>query len=184
MQSWSPLPEFPFEFADRIDTAQNQNSDDSGSARANERFRVLGVPVDAVQIPGVIGQISRWIDERRSTRYVAVTGMHGITESLRDPHFRVILKAADLVVPDGMPLVWIGRLRGRQIKRRVYGPELMETFCRDTGPRYRHFFYGGAAGVPEDLAQVMQERHGIQVAGLTPHLSDRLRARKIVNSSI
>jgi N-acetylglucosaminyldiphosphoundecaprenol N-acetyl-beta-D-mannosaminyltransferase len=148
-----------------LNSAQNQNSDDSASARANGRFRVLGVPVDAVQIPGVIGQISRWIDERRSTRYVAVTGMHGITESLRDPHFRVILKAADLVVPDGMPLVWIGRLRGQQIKRRVYGPELMETFCRDTGPRYRHFFYGGAAGVPEDLAQVMQDRHGIRVAG-------------------
>ena len=144
---------------------QNQNGNNSASARANGRFRVLGVPVDAVQIPGVVGQISRWIDERHSTRYVAVTGMHGITESLRDPHFRLILKAADLVVPDGMPLVWIGRLRGRQMKRRVYGPELMETFCRETGPRYRHFFYGGAPGVPEDLAHVMQERHGIQVAG-------------------
>ena len=31
---------------------QNQNGNDSASIRADERFRVLGVPVDAVQIPG------------------------------------------------------------------------------------------------------------------------------------
>jgi len=51
------------------------------------------------------------------------------------------------------------------MRRRVYGPELMDTFCRTTGKRYRHFFYGGAPNVPELLANKMRQRYGIQVAG-------------------
>jgi len=74
--------------------------------------------------------------------------------------------SADLVVADGMPLVWLGRWQGHnKMKRRVYGPELMETFCRETGSKYRHFFYGGAPGVADHLAQVEHERYGIQIAG-------------------
>jgi N-acetylglucosaminyldiphosphoundecaprenol N-acetyl-beta-D-mannosaminyltransferase len=41
----------------------------------------------------------------------------------------------------------------------------METFCRETGSKYRHFFYGGAPGVADHLAQVERERYGIQIAG-------------------
>lgn len=129
-------------------------------------FRVLGVRVNAVQIPQVIDWMQYCIQDRRRARYVAVTGMHGVTESRQDEGFRDVLRDADLVVPDGMPLVWIGRLRGfRHLARRVYGPELMETFCRVTGSRYRHFFYGGAPGVADHLALVEQERHGIRIAG-------------------
>jgi N-acetylglucosaminyldiphosphoundecaprenol N-acetyl-beta-D-mannosaminyltransferase len=129
-------------------------------------FRVLGVPVNAVQIPQVVQWMEYCIGEGGPARYVAVTGMHGVTESQQDPEFRVMLKEADLVVPDGMPLVWLGRLRGfPHLARRVYGPELMETFCRQTGPKYRHFFYGGAAGVADHLAKAEQERHGIRIAG-------------------
>jgi len=130
-----------------------------------QAFRVLGVRVDAVQIPDAIQIVERWIAERGSSRYVAVTGMHGVTESRRSAEFRKILGAAGLVVADGMPLVWLGRWHGNDMRRRVYGPELTETFCQVTGSKYRHFFYGGAPGVADHLAQTLQERHGIQVAG-------------------
>jgi len=129
-------------------------------------YRVLGVRVDAVQIPDAIKVLESWIEERGPARYVAVTGMHGVSISREEPEFKPILEAASLVVADGMPLVWLGRLQGyKQMQRRVYGPELMETFCRDTGPRYRHFFYGGAPGVADALARAEQERYGIQIAG-------------------
>jgi N-acetylglucosaminyldiphosphoundecaprenol N-acetyl-beta-D-mannosaminyltransferase len=41
----------------------------------------------------------------------------------------------------------------------------METFCHETGSRYRHFFYGGAPGVAESLAMSLRERFRIVVAG-------------------
>lgn len=131
------------------------------------RFPVLGVQVDAVQIPDAIARMERWIDERRGSRYVAVTGMHGISESRLDPEFRTILGRAGMVVPDGMPLVWLGKFRGHRMRRRVYGPELMLEFCAATDARgLRHFFYGGAEGVADTLAARMQERFpGLVVAG-------------------
>jgi N-acetylglucosaminyldiphosphoundecaprenol N-acetyl-beta-D-mannosaminyltransferase len=93
--------------------------------------------------------------------------MHGVAESRQDRYFRKILNTADLVVPDGMPLVWLGRARGIPLKRRVYGPELLEQFCERTEARaYRHFFYGGAPGVAEALAKQLKNRHpGMVVVG-------------------
>ncbi len=128
-------------------------------------FRVLGVKVNAVQIPQVIAEMERWIADRAACHFIAVTGMHGVTEAQHDGDFKRILNSADLVVPDGMPLVWLGRRHGYTLKRRVYGPELMQTFCRSTSSRYRHFFYGGMPGVPSLLAATLKRDFGVQVAG-------------------
>ena len=128
-------------------------------------FPVLGVRVHATQIPGAIEQMEQWITLRDSIHYIAVTGMHGVMEAQQDIALKEILNSADLVVPDGMPLVWLGRRKGHGLKRRVYGPELMETFCRTTGGKYRHFLYGGVQGVAENLATVMETRFGNHVAG-------------------
>lgn len=137
------------------------------SPRKVSVFAVLGVRVDPVQMAGAVEMMRGWIADRAGTRYVAVTGMHGITEAQRSPEVRRALAAADLVVADGMPLVWLGRLRGFPMKRRVYGPDLMLEFCGATaGKGVRHFFYGGAAGVPERLAVVFRDRFpGLEVAG-------------------
>ncbi len=128
-------------------------------------FRTLAVRVDAVQILDVIKRMENWIVTSPSCHYVAFTGLHGISEAEKDSQFRNILNSADLVVPDGMPLVWLGRFHGHALHRRVYGPELMETFCRETGSRYRHFFYGGAPGVAKSLAKSLRERFHIVIAG-------------------
>ena len=124
-------------------------------ADAPPRFEVLTVQVSAVQIPEVVDRMRRWIQERRGVHYIAVTGMHGVMEARRDALFERILNTADLVVPDGMPLVWMGRWHGHALARRVYGPELMETFCRETGDQFNHFFYGGAPGTGKRLGEAL-----------------------------
>ncbi len=147
-------------------TGTDQVDTNIGCEPAVLSFRVLGVRVHAVQIPDIVRIVEQWIRKRGSTQYVAVTGMHGVSESQADPYFREILDAAGLVIPDGMPLVWVGRLEGhRGMKRRTTGSEFMEYFCRESGSKYRHFFYGGAPGVAEELARAEQQRYGIQVAG-------------------
>lgn len=133
-------------------------------ARAS-RFRVLGVSVDAVQIPEVIRQMEKWIGERDGTHFIAVTNVDSVMQAWHSNYFRQVLAAADLAVPDGMPLVWLGRMQGYAMRRRVCGRELMEAFCRDTGPRFRHFFYGGAPGVADRLAEVLEKRYGVHTVG-------------------
>jgi N-acetylglucosaminyldiphosphoundecaprenol N-acetyl-beta-D-mannosaminyltransferase len=135
------------------------------AAAADSAFTVLGVRVDAVQIPDAIAQMEHWIAEWSVGHFVAFTGMHGVTEARRDPAFMQVLDAADLVVPDGMPLVWLGRWHGYKMRRRVYGPELLKTFCVNTGPIYRHYFYGGAPGVAETLARRLRRFYDVRTVG-------------------
>lgn len=129
-------------------------------------FRVLGIRVNATQIPDVIARMESWIAGHDRCRFIAVTGMHGITEAQHDAKFAQVLNSADLVVPDGMPLVWLGRKQGHPLKRRVYGPELMQTFCSATRSKYRHFFYGGAPGVATSLAEAMKTAYSVNIAGV------------------
>jgi N-acetylglucosaminyldiphosphoundecaprenol N-acetyl-beta-D-mannosaminyltransferase len=150
-------------------------------------FSVLGVRVDAVQIPDVVSTMESWIGRRDPCRYIAVTDMHSLMQAQHATSFKKILQDADLVVPDGFPLVWLGRRKGFALRRRVYGPELMERFCEETAARgHRHFFYGGAPGVAEDLAARLAARFpGLQIVGtccppfrpLTPEEDDEVVSR-------
>jgi len=69
--------------------------------------------------------------------------MHGVMEANRDQNFKEILNDADLLIPDGISLVWTARLRGIHLKERVCGPDLMWEFCALAEQKgYRVFFYG------------------------------------------
>jgi N-acetylglucosaminyldiphosphoundecaprenol N-acetyl-beta-D-mannosaminyltransferase len=130
-------------------------------------FSVLGVHVNAVQIPDVIARMQMWIESGEHGKCIAATGMHGIMEAHHDPAFMDILNSADLVIPDGTPLVKLARLKGLDLKQRVYGPDLMLAFCESNRDKQiRHFFYGGEPGVPEKLAQELSNRFpGLVIAG-------------------
>lgn len=127
---------------------------------------VLGVGVDAVDIVRASTACAELIASR-GRGYVCVTGVHGVMEAQGDLEFRTILNRSFLTVPDGMPLVWIGRLRGYRAIRRTYGPEFMMEFCRHSVERkYRHFLYGGKAGVADELALRLRQRlPGLQIVG-------------------
>src|SRR5262245_26292189 len=131
-------------------------------ARAN----ILGVGVSAINMAQALQTIDTWI-EGRDQQYVCVRDVHGIMESQRDPTLKRIHNQAGLVTPDGMPLVWLSRLRGFSWVDRVYGPDLMLAVCQHSlVKRYRHYFYGGDKGVVEALAnRLKQQFPGLQVAG-------------------
>jgi N-acetylglucosaminyldiphosphoundecaprenol N-acetyl-beta-D-mannosaminyltransferase len=136
------------------------------SAAAPARVDVLGVRVSAIDMPGALAALAGWV-EGGERHYVCVSGVHGVMESLRDPALRRIHNAAGLVTPDGMPLVWLGRAAGMAHVRRVYGPDLMLAVCAESAARgWRHYFYGGADGVPELLAERLRARFpGLAVVG-------------------
>jgi N-acetylglucosaminyldiphosphoundecaprenol N-acetyl-beta-D-mannosaminyltransferase len=122
------------------------------------RVNILGVGVSAINPSTALHTIGRWI-AAGEPHYVCVSGVHGVMESQRDATLRQIHNRAGLVTPDGMPLVWLSRLKGHRTVARVYGPDLMLDCCRLSVERgYRHFFYGGMEGVPELLARRLTER--------------------------
>lgn len=133
---------------------------------AHDRVDVLGVGVSAIDLPQALDTLDRWISAREPN-YVTITGVHGVMESRRDPGVLAIHNRAGMVTPDGMPLVWLSRLKGFRNVDRVYGPDLMLACCeRSLRQGYRHFFYGGADGVAELLAERLTRRFpGLRVVG-------------------
>jgi N-acetylglucosaminyldiphosphoundecaprenol N-acetyl-beta-D-mannosaminyltransferase len=66
-----------------------------------------------------------------------------------------------------MPTVWMGKLAGHPEMDRVYGPDLMELICRTgVSKGWKHFLYGGAAGVAEELKAKLEARFlGVKIVG-------------------
>src|SRR6516164_1102049 len=130
------------------------------------KANVLGVGVAAINLAQATQLILEAVREKRKG-YVAVTGVHGVSEAQTDSEFRRILNAAFLNTPDGMPLTWVGRLQSVRDMDRVYGPDLMLSVCAATQDgSIRHFFYGGAPGVADELRTALSTRFpGISVCG-------------------
>lgn len=147
-----------------------------------EKFDVLGVGIsvlDQDRAREFLFEAAR--NKRRG--YVTVTGVHGVMEAQRDPELMRIFNGAMLATPDGVPMVWMGRLQKQPTIRRVYGPDLMLNIC-DNGraENFSHFLFGGVEGVADELAGELQARFpGIRIAGTyTPPFrrlnGDELRA--------
>ena len=90
---------------------------------------------------------------------------HSMVEASRNAKLRAAMNA-DVVEPDGMPLVLLARRRGVKAER-VCGPDFMPALIRRGVPLGRsHFFFGGAPGVPEELARRLGEAYpGLRVVG-------------------
>lgn len=130
------------------------------------RANILGVGVSAINMEVALHTIDRWIGQREP-HYICVTNVHGVMESQRDEKLRQIHNSAGLVTPEGMPLVWLTRLKGFSQVGRVHGPSLMLAVCEHSVQKgYRHFLYGGLEGVPELLAEELTRRFpGLVIAG-------------------
>jgi N-acetylglucosaminyldiphosphoundecaprenol N-acetyl-beta-D-mannosaminyltransferase len=86
--------------------------------------RVLGIRVDPTSYTDATRSVIEWAKNHES-RYVCIANVHVVMEAYDSPAFCAQINAADLVTPDGMPLVWSLRRRGNPGQTRVYGPDLM-----------------------------------------------------------
>ena len=124
----------------------------------NNRVNVLGVGISVLNLPGALAAIAAAVRERRRG-YICVTGVHGGMEAQDADAFKKILNDAFLGTPDGMPMVWAGKLAGHAEMRRVYGPDLMLDVCAwSENSGAKHFFYGGADGVADLLAEKLKAK--------------------------
>ena len=127
---------------------------------------VLGIPFKDVSFKEVVG----WVNQRVRSRcpgYIATANMDFIMQAWRDPEQQRILLEADLVVADGIPIVWLSRLMGFGLKERVTGSDLVPMFaelCAREG--FSLYGLGGAPGVAEKAMACLAQRYpGLRVAG-------------------
>jgi len=134
--------------------------------RAGRRLRVLDVEIAPTDVERTCSTMEGWIAAGRR-EYVCVTGAHGVVECRRDERVRCAHALAGLVVPDGMPIVFMARKLGYPETGRVYGPDLMRRMTAISAAKgYRQFYYGGPPGLADRLASELRARYPqLQVAG-------------------
>ena len=127
-------------------------------------MKILGVSVHATSYKRAVAQITSWAEINES-RYVCAANVHMVMEAYDSRSFMQVVNDADLVTPDGMPLVWAMRRLGIPDQERVYGPELMikliEASAQSSIPIG---FYGGSPKVLENLVNGIREGyHSIDI---------------------
>jgi N-acetylglucosaminyldiphosphoundecaprenol N-acetyl-beta-D-mannosaminyltransferase len=132
-----------------------------------ETVNILGVRVSATNMRDSVNQIRSWIHKKKRA-YVCVTGVHGIMECQRSANVRAVHNSADLVVPDGMPLVYISRLAGHKHTTRVYGPDLLLELCEESLRHgFKHFFFGTTPATLASLKNhLVRDFQGLRIVGV------------------
>jgi N-acetylglucosaminyldiphosphoundecaprenol N-acetyl-beta-D-mannosaminyltransferase len=132
----------------------------NGEASAGLASRkVLGMRVDATSYEDASRRVVRWAHEGRSA-YICVATVHMVMEALDSKEFQRVINGADLVTPDGVPLVWALKGLGVRGASRVYGPDLLphvvERAARQNIPIG---LYGGTPESLEIFHRVLKERY-------------------------
>jgi N-acetylglucosaminyldiphosphoundecaprenol N-acetyl-beta-D-mannosaminyltransferase len=126
---------------------------------------ILGTRIDTSNYVSASKSILDW-GQKKESRYVCVANVHMVMEAYDSPDFRNAVNAADLVVPDGMPLVWTLRRLGYAGQERVYGPELTLRLLSAAAEKEVPIgFLGGTQETIEMLVKNVQQRFpALQIA--------------------
>jgi N-acetylglucosaminyldiphosphoundecaprenol N-acetyl-beta-D-mannosaminyltransferase len=127
---------------------------------------VLGVPLALTDYDGTMDWMDAVVAER-SKAYLSAAAVHLVMVAQEDEPTAEAVRDANLVVPDGQPLVWALRSLGHEASR-VYGPDLMAKYCeRSAQTGVRMYLYGGRnQGALVELALRLRRRYpGLKIVG-------------------
>ena len=128
--------------------------------------RVLGTPVACATYDSALDRIKTLAREPRATA-VCPANTHILGEARHNPEFAQVLARFDLILPDGMPVVWALNSRGAGLKDRVYGPYFMQHAVQNTPRPWRHFLFGDSEECLAELRRVLvQMQPDIDIVGM------------------
>jgi N-acetylglucosaminyldiphosphoundecaprenol N-acetyl-beta-D-mannosaminyltransferase len=130
------------------------------------RVSLLGLPLDRVSEDELIDRVLEGVKARRGG-WICPVNLDVLRKVTRDASLQQLVKRADLVVADGMPLVWASKIQGRALPERVAGSSLVMTLpAAAAGTDTTFFLLGGDPGVAESAAQRLIGDHaGLRLAG-------------------
>jgi N-acetylglucosaminyldiphosphoundecaprenol N-acetyl-beta-D-mannosaminyltransferase len=126
--------------------------------RTQPPVHILGMKVNPTTYARAAALVRAWA-EQGASKYVCLGTVNHVMEAYDSSEFRRVVNNADLVTPDGMPLVWALRLLGHKNASRVYGPDLTPILLQmaaESGLAVG--FYGGAPEALRRLLEVVAQR--------------------------
>lgn len=135
-------------------------------AKPRVALTLMDVPIYDVTMEETLDWVSQWVGEG-TPHQIATINPEFLVRARTDPDFRATLNRAALCIPDGIGLLWAARMRGKRLRERVAGSDLVPTLAEAAATRgWRVYFLGAAPGVAETTAGILANRHpDLQVAG-------------------
>lgn len=138
-----------------------------------DRVDILGIAIDGVTLAEAVRRVrSAWSGAAPRSGWHVITAnpelvMHALRPDPPGPQVRAALERADMVVADGIGLVWASRVLGTPLPERVAGIELAEASVADGAPDgLRLYLLGGRPGVAAEAGRRLAARYpGLQVVG-------------------
>ncbi|NJK78435.1 MAG: WecB/TagA/CpsF family glycosyltransferase [Chloroflexaceae bacterium] len=119
---------------------------------------ILGVQVACVGTLDILRLVTAWI-EQGATRTVTYVNAHCLNIASTDPTYHAILNTADLVYPDGISVVWVSRILGKQGMQKSTGADWIEQFCElATIYNWRVYILAGRPDIARRAAANLQAR--------------------------
>jgi N-acetylglucosaminyldiphosphoundecaprenol N-acetyl-beta-D-mannosaminyltransferase len=136
---------------ERFESPVDDVTDDTLS---REVYSILGTPIDVIDLPSVLRRIEA-AASASSPFFLSTPNLNFLVQALADSDFRESLLQSDLCPPDGMPIVWLGRLLGIPIRTRVAGADILTAlkFVGKSEHNLKLFFFGGAYGIASAAAR-------------------------------
>ena len=130
------------------------------------RIKFLNTEVDNLTMNEAVQKIEQLILNKKPS-YVVTPNVDHIVKLESDKEFQEVYKEADLILTDGMPLIWISKLKKNPIKEKVSGSDLFPEVCKLAAYKgYKVFLLGAAEGVAAKAAENLKEKYkGLHVVG-------------------
>jgi exopolysaccharide biosynthesis WecB/TagA/CpsF family protein len=133
---------------------------------APRRIAVFGLTIDALTMDQTLEAVDRLIAEGGVHQHVVVN-VAKVVQAERDPQFRAIVNACDLISADGQPIVWVSRLLGDSLPERVTGIDLMiRLFERAEQRGHSVYLLGARPPVVSAVVDRLRREHpDLRIAG-------------------
>jgi N-acetylglucosaminyldiphosphoundecaprenol N-acetyl-beta-D-mannosaminyltransferase len=127
---------------------------------------IFGIPIDNLDSTQTLVRLEEFIQTGRFHQ-VATANTDFLIQAHNDPELRVILCQADLVVPDGMPVVLASRFLRNGLKERVTGADLVPRLAEiAAAKKYRIFMLGARPEVALMAKEALEHKYpSIQIVG-------------------
>lgn len=133
---------------------------------SNSRMKFLNTEIDNLNMQEAVEAIDNLI-KRKGSSYVVTPNVDHIVKLENDIEFQEVYRNADLILTDGMPLIWISKLKGNPIKEKVSGSDLFPEVCKLASKKgYGIFLLGAAEGVAVKAAENLKNKfEGLKIVG-------------------
>ncbi|MHB1255740.1 MAG: WecB/TagA/CpsF family glycosyltransferase, partial [Dethiobacteraceae bacterium] len=90
-----------------------------------------------------------------------------IMKALADEKLRRLLLQADLFIPDGIGILWAGKVLGKPFPQRVTGVDILVLLVKEAATRgWKIFLLGAPPGISQEVARGWELKYpGLQVVG-------------------